>query len=93
MALACRAGGIAETVACADAHEAAKALDSILSRKDIGVVLVLDRYLTAIPLPQTAGAYPVVIGMPGRSGPAHGEDAAGRAARRVAGRSLPGANG
>jgi len=93
MALACRAGGIAGAVACTDAREAEQALAIALSEKDIGVILVLDRYLAAVPPPQVQGVYPVVIGVPGPSGPVHGEDAAARAVRRVAGRSLPRVSG
>jgi len=93
MALACRAGGIAGAVACADAQEAERALAIALSDKDVGVILVLDRYLAAVPQPQVPGVYPVVIGVPGPSGPVHGEDAAARAVRRVAGRGLPGVSG
>jgi vacuolar-type H+-ATPase subunit F/Vma7 len=93
MALACRAGGIARAVACADAEEAEHALTGALAEKDIGVILVLDRYLAAIPGPQIPGVYPVVIGVPGPSGPVHGEDTVARAVRRVAGRGLPGVSG
>ncbi|MDK2973811.1 MAG: synthase (F/14-kDa) subunit [Methanofollis sp.] len=90
MALACRAGGIVGAVVCVDVQDAEQALKKALSEKENGVILVLDRYLAAIPPPQIPGVYPIVIGVPGPSGPAHGEDTVGRAVRRVAGRGLPG---
>jgi vacuolar-type H+-ATPase subunit F/Vma7 len=93
MALACRAGGIAGAIACADAHEAEHALREALAEKEAGVVLVLDRYLAAIPQPQIPDVYPVVIGVPGPAGPVHGEDAVARAVKRVAGRGLSGVSG
>lgn len=93
MALMCRAGGIERAVACADAQEAEEALKTALEGREYGVILVLDRYLAAMPPPQVPDVYPVVIGVPGAAGPSGGDDAAARGARRVAGRGLSGVSG
>lgn len=87
---ACRAGGISEGIPCQNADEAHRALERVLERPDTGVVCVLDRYLKEIPLPPMQGAYPVVIGIPGPTGPIRGEDSVSAAVRKVAGRHMPG---
>ncbi len=90
MTYACRAGGISHTISCTDATEAQRALEEVLAQEDTGVVLMLDRYLTEIPLPPSRGAYPVIIGIPGPQGAVRGEDAVTSAVRKVAGRHIPG---
>lgn len=87
---ACRAGGISEVIPCQNADAARNALEAVLERTDAGVVCVLDRYLKEISLFPPHGAYPVVIGIPGPSGPIRSEDAVGAAVRKVAGRHMPG---
>ncbi|MBT8507929.1 hypothetical protein AZH53_05825 [Methanomicrobiaceae archaeon CYW5] len=87
---ACLAGGIAHTITCTDITDAEHALEEVLADEETAIVLVLDRYLTEISLPPLRGAYPVIIGIPGPSGPVHGEDAVTRAVRKVAGRHMPG---
>ena len=90
MTYACRAGGIPDIIPCTDAKEAQSALEEVLAHEDTGVVIMLDRYLTEIPLPHSRGAYPVIIGVPGPQGPVRGEDAVTAAVRKVAGRHIPG---